>query len=131
MPAHDCLSIDGVDMTAHRMFGAPPAFETYLVLFDVAVGRIAGSLTPVGLDRVLATISAMLFQAGDRDNALPRIFEAPATPDVTFVTARMAAIDIQLEIDDRSALSIQLDHGMTASVDTLARSTDLRLQGKF
>lgn len=102
------------------MFGPAPAFPTYLVTLEVAVGRIAGSLTPAGLDRVMAVISTMMFQSGDRDNALPRIFEPPAVPDATFLTARMAAVDVQIEIDDKAALSVQLDHGLSASVDTLA-----------
>lgn len=113
------LTIDGLEVTAHRMFGPNPLNETYVCIWDFVIGRIAGRLTPVGLDHALKAVVAILSSKAESEDDLPKVYVVTPVPDVTFLSARVGAIDLQLDVGDDLVASAQFDRGLTVTFDDL------------
>jgi len=118
-PDEGHLTIDGLEVTAHRMFGPNPLNETYVCIWDFVVGRVSGRLSPVGLDHALKAVRALASSSSEREDKLPRVYEIAGVPDVTFLSARVGAIDLQLDAGDDLVGSLQLDRGLTFTFDDL------------
>ncbi|KAJ2957271.1 hypothetical protein NQZ79_g6974 [Umbelopsis isabellina] len=111
------LYVNELNIYAHRLFGPLPKTSTYLCNWEFDVGSISGEIKPSFLLGTTAFGKAFLYNMVDEDNALtkdPSILD----PDVTFVTASIQSIDINL-MGRHSATQISLSEGLHLEFDDL------------
>ncbi|CAM0134818.1 Macrophage colony-stimulating factor 1 receptor [Umbelopsis sp. WA50703] len=111
------LYITELNIYAHRLFGPLPKTSTYLCNWEFDVGSISGEIKPSFLLGTTAFGKAFLYNMVDEDNALakdPSILD----PDVTFVTASIQSIDINL-MGRHSATQFSLSEGLHFEFDDL------------
>lgn len=111
------LIIQGADVTAHRMFGPAPLVSTYVCIWDFVIGGISAQLS---LDNVLmlARLGAV-FDASldDIDNPRAAMLALEPVTDMTFLSARIAPIDITILGRDRSALQVVVPEEVMVRLD--------------
>ncbi|CAO3695982.1 unnamed protein product [Umbelopsis ramanniana] len=111
------LYITDLNIYAHRLFGPLPKTATYLCNWEFDLGSISGEIKPSFLLGTAAFGKAFLYNMVDEDNALAKDTTI-LDPDVTFLTASIQSIDINL-MGRHSATQISLSEGFSFEFDDL------------
>ncbi|KAF8664381.1 hypothetical protein AX16_000752 [Volvariella volvacea WC 439] len=88
------IYIDGIDITAHRLFGPQPRTATYLCIWEVHVGSIRSALSAPEAGLLLAAADAFQLNYVDSVNAPAEEYLPPLDPDVTFLKVSLDKLNI-------------------------------------
>ena len=75
------LTIDGLDIVAHRLFGPQPHTSTYLCIWDIHIARVMTHLSSIEAKILAAAGNAFGFNFTDPLNAPAPEYDIPADPD--------------------------------------------------
>ncbi|KAL4251310.1 hypothetical protein ABKN59_005668 [Abortiporus biennis] len=103
--------IDGLDITAHRLFGAQPHTTTYVCIWEIHVGAVKAVLSAAEARILLAASTAFKLNFSDPLNSPAAEYALPADPDVTFVKIALDALNVVWNAGDASA-ELSLNHGL-------------------
>ncbi|KAG0707320.1 hypothetical protein DFH29DRAFT_995117 [Suillus ampliporus] len=81
----DSFLIDGLNITANRLFGPQPRTRTYVCVWEIGVGPVKARLTSHEGRNLLASLNAFRLNYSDLANAPATEFGVPVDPDVTFI----------------------------------------------
>ncbi|KZT28945.1 hypothetical protein NEOLEDRAFT_1057065 [Neolentinus lepideus HHB14362 ss-1] len=123
--------IDGLDITAHRLFGPQPRTSTYVCIWEIHVGRIKGLVTALETKIIGNAADAFTLNFSDPLNTPAAEYALPLDPDVTFLKVSVDAIAFVWLAGD-SALEILVPQGLSLNTNDLAgklyrKVTTLRL----
>ncbi|KAG1828967.1 hypothetical protein EV424DRAFT_1507935 [Suillus variegatus] len=90
----DSFLIDGLNITANRLFGPQPRTRTYVCVWEIAVGPVKALLTSHDARIMLASMDAVRLNYTDLANAPATEFGVPADPDVTFIRFSASHVDV-------------------------------------
>ncbi|KAI6121684.1 hypothetical protein F5141DRAFT_529930 [Pisolithus sp. B1] len=129
---HECpsfdetLIIDGIDITAHRLFGPPPRTRTYACVWEIKFGSVRALLSALEGRIALAALDVFRINYVDLPNAPASDFGIPIDPDLTFMKLSVKALNVTL-LAGSAAVDVALPRGLSV------HSNDLqgRLCGKF
>ncbi|KAG5639402.1 hypothetical protein H0H81_002934 [Sphagnurus paluster] len=112
------LQMDGIDITANRLFGPQPRTATYICIWEINFGPIK-SLLSASEGRLLVGVgNAFRLNFADFPNAPAMEHLPPIDPDVTFVKLFIKALDLTWKAGD-AALSISLPKGIKVDSNDL------------
>ncbi|KAG1839020.1 hypothetical protein DFJ58DRAFT_813100 [Suillus subalutaceus] len=89
----DSFLIDGLNITANRLFGPQPRTRTYICVWEIAIGPVKALLTSHDARILLASMNAVRLNYTDLANAPATEFGVPVDPDVTFIRFSTSHVD--------------------------------------
>ncbi|KAK0486085.1 hypothetical protein IW261DRAFT_776549 [Armillaria novae-zelandiae] len=98
------LLIDGLDITANRLFGPAPRTITYLCVWEIKVGSVKGVLSAEEASTIADAITSFRVNFSDVVNAPAVEYALPPYPDVTFVKVRLSSVHVTWKAGDAAAL---------------------------
>ncbi|KAI8968020.1 hypothetical protein BDF20DRAFT_203466 [Mycotypha africana] len=110
--------VDGLNVSAHRLFGPLPQCLTYLCHWEFDIGRITGEIKPSFLLGLGSFGQSFAYNMIDEDNAAPQELESKNLPDVTFLKLFVQEVDVCL-MSMNSATNIKLAEGILLEFDNL------------
>jgi hypothetical protein len=117
--AKEAVFIEGIELKANRLFGPQPHATTYLCLWELTAPRITAFLSPEFISIIQASISAVIYNFTDLENA-PASFYIPKTPpDVTFFKLGIDEVAVTL-FSDNTAVSLSLPDGVNLDTSSWA-----------
>ncbi|KAF8070507.1 hypothetical protein FPV67DRAFT_1756074, partial [Lyophyllum atratum] len=114
----DIFQIDGLDITAHRLFGPQPRTATYICIWEIHLGRVRSLLSASEGILLAAAGNAFRLNFADLANAPALQYLPPIDPDVTFVKFSLKSVDVTWQAG-RAALAITLPTGIKANSNDL------------
>uniref|UniRef100_D8QC92 Csf1 N-terminal domain-containing protein n=1 Tax=Schizophyllum commune (strain H4-8 / FGSC 9210) TaxID=578458 RepID=D8QC92_SCHCM len=108
--AKEVLAIDGLDITAHRLFGPVPSTVTYVCIWEIDVGRVNVIVTAQEAQLLGSAGKSFGLNFADTANAPAPQFQAPTYPDLTFLKVRLHRLDATWNAGN-ACLVISLDDG--------------------
>ncbi|KAF9465079.1 hypothetical protein BDZ94DRAFT_1351083 [Collybia nuda] len=115
---HEIIFVDGVDITANRLFGPQPRTATYVCIWEISIGRAKALLCASEARLFAAAGNAFRLNYVDFPNAPASEFLLPIDPDVTFIKFTLAATDITWRAGN-SALVLSLPCGVKVDSNDL------------
>ncbi|KFA72498.1 hypothetical protein S40288_06649 [Stachybotrys chartarum IBT 40288] len=119
------LFIDGLRVYGHRLFGLAPTEPTYLCVWDVTLGAVAGDCTAEFLASLASGGGAFGFTFDDVENALVP-YSSLVFHDVTFARVVVQSIRLWIHVDEAAFLlstdTIDIDHNDWAKSHYSSRS---------
>ncbi|CAE6424846.1 unnamed protein product [Rhizoctonia solani] len=109
----DCLKVEGIDITANRLFGPQPEVATYLCIWEILLGEISGRLSISSVVGILAAARAFRINFADDFNAPSTDFAPPPLPDVTFLKVMCPLIDVTVGLGSTNDHMIPRTQGMS------------------
>lgn len=102
------MSIDGLSIHGHRMFGLPPVEPTYYCKWDIAAGEICIDSDGLFLDGLLGSFKKLKVGYMDLENEL--VVHIPTLYDVTYFSFQCpsAHIGLNCEVETNTKLTIDL-----------------------
>ena len=97
------ISIDGVEIYGHRLFGLPPTEPTYVCNWDFDVGRIEGDCSIHFMHNLAQALSCFGLTFSDAENAVPPL-NPPVIHDVTFLRAKIQPVAVGVRIEQAALL---------------------------
>ncbi|KAG1742840.1 hypothetical protein EDB19DRAFT_1875202 [Suillus lakei] len=85
--------IDGLNITANRLFGPQPRTRTYVCVWEIGVGPVKALLTSHDGRILLASLNAVRLNYTDLANAPAVEFGVLVDPDVTFIRLSISHVD--------------------------------------
>ncbi|KAF8161147.1 hypothetical protein B0H34DRAFT_654233 [Crassisporium funariophilum] len=131
-PMHqEILMIDGIDITANRLFGPPPRTATYVCIWEIAVGHVKASMSAAEAKSFAAAGSSFGINFVDSVNAPADAYMPGIDLDVTFYKVTVKAVDATWRAGN-AALVLQLSQGLKLDSNDLGahhyrRVTSLRV----
>ncbi|GAA6038491.1 hypothetical protein JCM8097_004593 [Rhodosporidiobolus ruineniae] len=116
----DSLRIQGLDITANRLFGPQarrPRTATYMCIWSFYLGSLVGSVPPSFLQALARAGSAVGVSFSDVDNMID--FTVPLDPDATVLTVDIHSIDVAVR-GQTTAVQLHLPRGVDLRFDDLA-----------
>ena len=101
------VSISGLDVFGHRLFGLPPTEPTYVCNWDFDLGHITGQCSIDFLQCLMMSLKSFGLTFDDAENALPAL-NPTIIHDVTFLRARLRPVQLGISIDE-AAFLVTLD----------------------
>ncbi|KAH7888759.1 hypothetical protein F5I97DRAFT_2055646 [Phlebopus sp. FC_14] len=114
----ETLYIDGVDITANRLFGPPPRTRTYVCVWEIALGHVKTVLSILDVRIVLAALEVFRINYADPANAPASEFSMPLDADLTFVKLSLKALNATC-LAGTVALDVSLPRGLTVHTNDL------------
>ncbi|KAI9709042.1 MAG: hypothetical protein M1812_007798 [Candelaria pacifica] len=93
------ISVDGVTVYGHRLFGLPPVEPTYVCNWDFNIANINGECTVEFMRTLGSALRAFSFSFDDDENALS-VASANPIHDITLLRARLEPVSISLYVDE-------------------------------
>ncbi|ORY77194.1 hypothetical protein BCR35DRAFT_353168 [Leucosporidium creatinivorum] len=115
----DCIAVQGLEVTANRLFGPQPRTATYMCIWSFYLGAVVGSIPPSFLQAFARAGNSVGLGFVDQDNSLPPDFNVALDPDATFLTVDMHSIDLAIR-GQGTAIQLSLSEGVTIRFDDLA-----------
>ncbi|KAJ7188161.1 hypothetical protein C8R46DRAFT_12137 [Mycena filopes] len=112
----ELIVIDGIDITAHRLFGPVPRTLTYVPIWEINVGAVKTVLCARDAMILSSTATAFRLNFADPSNAPAADYLLPEFPDLTFLKFSLAALDVTWRVE-QAALLISLPNGLKAALD--------------
>ncbi|KAF8973209.1 hypothetical protein BDZ97DRAFT_665381 [Flammula alnicola] len=103
--------IDGIDITANRLFGPQPRTATYVCIWEIAVGHVKASMSANEAKLLAAAGNFFRLNFVDLVNAPAEEFLPSIDVDVTFYKITTKAIELTWKAGN-AALAVQLSHGL-------------------
>ena len=97
------VSVNGLEIFGHRLFGLPPTEPTYVCNWDFDVGYVRGECTVDFFHCLTMALRCFTLTFDDAENALPPS-NPPVIHDVTFLRARIQPVRVGLWIDQAAFL---------------------------
>jgi hypothetical protein len=120
--------LDGIDITANRLFGPQPRTSTYLCIWEICLGHFKAILSPSEARILGAVGTAFKFNFVDAANIPAAQFLAPDDPDITFLKVRLVGLNITLRLG-QSAIAVSLPSGLHFQSNDLARDLYRKVLG--
>ncbi|PPQ63980.1 hypothetical protein CVT24_009409 [Panaeolus cyanescens] len=112
------MSIDGLDITANRLFGPKPRTATYLCIWEIRVGSVKTMMTIADLNRLLPISDAFRLNFIDVLNAPANDFALSVDPDVTFYKVAVQELTLTLK-SGSAAVVVRLARGLKIDLNDL------------
>ncbi|KAG6841879.1 hypothetical protein C0991_005609 [Blastosporella zonata] len=112
------VHIDGLDMTANRLFGPQPRTATYVCIWEITLGATKVLLSASEGRLLAAAGDAFRLNFADALNAPAAEFLPPLDPDVTFVKFSLKTFDMTWRAAN-AALVIDLPRGIKTDSNDL------------
>ncbi|KAJ7072266.1 hypothetical protein C8F01DRAFT_1205872 [Mycena amicta] len=77
----EILAIDGIDITANRLFGPMPRTVTYVCIWEINIGCVKTILSAHDLRIVSAAVRSFQLNFADVSNAPAAVYQLPSYPD--------------------------------------------------
>ncbi|KAJ3043952.1 hypothetical protein HK097_001613, partial [Rhizophlyctis rosea] len=87
-----CLTLHGMKITGHRLFGPLPKALCFAVDYRVNMESIAGDVTPEFLVGLNAAVDSLALHLMDEDNTIP----SELLPDITAVSGGVERMDVRI-----------------------------------
>lgn len=113
------IILDGLDITANRLFGPQPRNSTYVCIWEIHFGGLKASLSPYQTKLLSAVSTAFGFNFSDPLNAPAKDFAVPSDPDVTFLKLTLDRVEL-VWLAGNSAVEISLPKGLRIDSNDLA-----------
>ncbi|KAI0093075.1 hypothetical protein BDY19DRAFT_882324 [Irpex rosettiformis] len=114
--AKEVITIDSLDIVAHRLFGPLPRTSTYFCIWEFHVGNIAGRMTALDARTIAASGRQFGLNFTDPMNAPAPEYEIPSDPDVTFLKVTVDQLNLVWQIDNAAA-ELSLPKGLRIDVN--------------
>lgn len=118
-PSLPLIALDGLSITANRLFGLPPRALTYLCLWEVVVGDLSGNITMDFVKDLSAMGRVFAFNFVDGDNAPLRIYTPAVDPDATFTRINISSLTLSIW-EDPLVVNVNLPNGLQLNTNSLA-----------
>ncbi|GLB37483.1 putative fermentation associated protein [Lyophyllum shimeji] len=105
------LHIDGLDITANRLFGPQPRTAAYVCIWEIRLGRVKALLSALDGKILAAAGDAFRLNFADIANAPAKQYLPPLDPDVTFVKLSVTSVDVTWQAS-HAALAITVPGGI-------------------
>ncbi|KAJ7045588.1 hypothetical protein C8F04DRAFT_939778 [Mycena alexandri] len=112
----ELIVIDGIDITANRLFGPLPRTLTYVPIWEINVGALKAVLSARDATILSSAGNAFRLNFVDPSNAPADEYLLPEFPDLTFLKFSLAALDVTWRVG-HTALLLSLPDGLKAAVD--------------
>ncbi|KAH7927135.1 hypothetical protein BV22DRAFT_1193843 [Leucogyrophana mollusca] len=110
--------IDGIDITAHRLFGPQPRTRTYVCIWEISVGAIKALASAFDGRIIMAAVDTFRLNFTDLPNAPAAEFSVPVDPDVTFVKFSLSALNVTW-LAGLTAVDLSLPRGLILHTNDL------------
>ncbi|KAF9475774.1 hypothetical protein BDN70DRAFT_996181 [Pholiota conissans] len=107
----EILMIDGIDITANRLFGPQPRTATYICIWEIAIGKVKASLTAQEAQILVAAANSFIINFVDLLNAPAEEFMPVVDLDVTFYKITSQPIEILWKAGN-AALVLNVPYGL-------------------
>ncbi|KAG2364907.1 hypothetical protein BDR07DRAFT_1557955 [Suillus spraguei] len=127
----DSFLIDGLNITANRLFGSQPRTRTYVCVWEITIGPVKALLTSHDARILLASMNAVRLNYTDLANAPATEFGVPVDPDVTFIRFSTNHVDVTWSAG-ATAVNLSIPSGFNVHTNDLegqfcGRLTSIRL----
>ncbi|KAJ7084454.1 hypothetical protein B0H15DRAFT_940059 [Mycena belliarum] len=114
----DMVVIDGIDITANRLFGPLPRTIAYVCIWEISVGAVKALLSVK--DAMLLSLAGTAFGLNfvDASNAPASEHQLPEYPDLTFLKFSLATVNVIWRVP-RAALLLSLPSGLKVDLNDL------------
>ncbi|KAM0754575.1 hypothetical protein T439DRAFT_352583 [Meredithblackwellia eburnea MCA 4105] len=119
MERSDSVLVEGLEITANRLFGPQPRTATYMCIWSIYLGSVVGSIPPTFLTAFGRAAGSVGSNFVDQDNSLPADFAVQLDPDATFVTVNLTSLDLAIR-GNGTAVQLALEEGVSIRFDDLA-----------
>ncbi|KAH8080285.1 hypothetical protein BXZ70DRAFT_901408 [Cristinia sonorae] len=116
------LVIDGISITANRLFGPQPYTATYLCIWEIHVVNINALLSASQSRIFQAAGDAFSLHFSDPLNSPAAEFAVPTDPDVTFLKVCLGSVNVVWNVDS-AAVEFALPEGLRIDTNDLAGKT--------
>ncbi|TDL24302.1 hypothetical protein BD410DRAFT_116796 [Rickenella mellea] len=115
----ESLVIEGVDITANRLFGPQPRTSTYLCMWEIHIGDVRSSVTVHDGRILLQAARSFLLCYNDPFNTPASDYAIVTDPDATFLRVSVDCIDCVL-LASQTTLRLSLPDGFSLASNDLA-----------
>ncbi|KAF7321613.1 hypothetical protein MKEN_00682400 [Mycena kentingensis (nom. inval.)] len=112
----ELLIIDGIDVTANRLFGPMPRTITYVCIWEIKLGCVKTVISAADLAILAAAGRSFQLNFVDAANAPAAVYQIPSYPDVTFVKFSLLGLDATWR-SNRNAIFLSLPGGLNADMN--------------
>ncbi|KAK1218471.1 Macrophage colony-stimulating factor 1 receptor [Marasmius sp. AFHP31] len=105
------LVIDGIDITANRLFGPPPSNLTYVCIWEIDVGHTKACFSASEGSILAAAGKAFRINFSDLLNSPASDYMPPTFPDLTFLAVKLRGCDVVWKAGN-AALHLTLPSGL-------------------
>ncbi|KAI5479573.1 hypothetical protein MNV49_003310, partial [Pseudohyphozyma bogoriensis] len=121
----DAIRVQGLEVTANRLFGPQPRTATYICIWSFYLGPVVGNVLPSLLQALSCAGTSIGLNFGDDDNSLPPDFLLALDPDATFLTVDIKSVDLSVR-GQGTAVQFDLPDGVAIRFDDLASAPFLK-----
>ncbi|EMD37359.1 hypothetical protein CERSUDRAFT_114033 [Gelatoporia subvermispora B] len=114
----ELFMIDGIDITAHRLFGPRPHTKTYVCVWEIHLGDVKAIMDACQAQIVSAAMSSFSMNYSDPFNAPANEFISTVEPDVTFTKVTIGSI-IVVWCEGSAAVELALPDGLKIDTNDL------------
>ncbi|KAJ7703124.1 hypothetical protein B0H17DRAFT_922585 [Mycena rosella] len=114
----EIVVIDGIDITANRLFGPLPRTVTYVCIWEISIGPVKAALSARDATILSSAGNAFSLNFLDASNAPASEHLLPEYADLTFFKFSLAALDLTWHVP-RAALLLSLPSGLKADFNDL------------
>ncbi|RDX54978.1 hypothetical protein OH76DRAFT_1397305 [Lentinus brumalis] len=122
------IVIDGLDVTANRLFGHRPATSTYVCIWEIHAGDVKAALTAYEAQLLSAVLSSFSLNFSDPLNAPAKEYATPSDPDVTFLKVNVDTVNVVWAVGNAAA-ELALPSGLRLDMNDLAGKTFRKVTG--
>ncbi|KAJ7680397.1 hypothetical protein DFH06DRAFT_1404238 [Mycena polygramma] len=112
----ELIVIDGIDISANRLFGPLPRTMAYVCIWEINLGAVKTAVSARDVMILSSAGNAFRLNFEDSSNAPAATYLIPEPPDVTFLKFSLAALDLTWRVDHAS-LSLSLPYGLNATLN--------------
>ncbi|KAE9411411.1 hypothetical protein BT96DRAFT_961320 [Gymnopus androsaceus JB14] len=109
--SRDIFVIDGIDITANRLFGPVPRTITYVCLWEIHLGSIKASLSASQAAVLRAAAQAFQINFTDPLNAPANDYQTGVYPDLTFMKVSLGSVNVLWKAGS-AALDLSIPQGL-------------------
>ncbi|KAI0743929.1 hypothetical protein C8Q80DRAFT_1355680 [Daedaleopsis nitida] len=122
------IVIDGINITANRLFGHRPATATYVCIWEIHLGDIKAAINAYDARLLSAVGSSFALNFSDPLNAPAKEYAIPSDPDVTFLQVRIDSVNVVWTVGNAAA-ELTLQRGLRIDMNDLAGKTFRKVTG--
>ncbi|KAI0035556.1 hypothetical protein K488DRAFT_82999 [Vararia minispora EC-137] len=132
-PSSECLSIDGLNISANVLYGPQPFAASYVWMWELQFGDMKATLTLSEARLIGDAISSFGANFKDPFNAPAAEFAIPSRPDANWYKVSLSSVDV-ISTEGDVAFQVLLPTGLRLDTndlagDTYRRVTSLRIPG--
>ncbi|OCH88869.1 hypothetical protein OBBRIDRAFT_779350 [Obba rivulosa] len=114
----ELIVLDGIDITAHRLFGPRPHNKTYVCVWEIHLGGVKAIFDAYEAQIASAAMSSFSMNYSDSFNAPAKEFVASTDPDVTFTKVTIESI-VAVWTEGPAAIELSLPDGLKIDTNDL------------